>query len=239
MTRIYRIWAAMKTRCQNPNSIGYRHYGGRGITVCSDWQQFPAFEQWALTNGYSDELTVERIDVDGNYCPENCCWATMQEQANNKTNNRLITFGGRTMTVRQWDRALGFRAGIVNDRLNTLGWSIERALTEPVGSTAKRYEYDGESYTLAELAAIRGISYSSLWKRIEVNGQPIEEALATPKHGERNMLAFNGETLSLAAWAERVGLSFDTLWKRIKCSNWSIERALTTPAQKYTRSHSA
>lgn len=83
-TRLYRIWNTMKNRCQNPNVHNYEHYGGRGITVCEEWQDFEPFYNWAMSNGYQAHLTLDRKDNFAGYSPDNCRWATMKEQQNNK-----------------------------------------------------------------------------------------------------------------------------------------------------------
>ena len=130
-TRLYEIWQNMKKRCSNTRSTLYKNYGGRGITVCEEWQEFEPFRDWAMANGYSDDLSIDRIDVNGNYCPENCRWATRKEQANNTRKNHYLTYNGRTMTMRQWADELGVSYNLIRDRINKLGWSVEDALTTP------------------------------------------------------------------------------------------------------------
>lgn len=94
-TRLYRIYWCMRTRCYNPNHVKFKYYGGRGISVCEEWlSNFLAFKEWAMANGYAENLTIDRIDPNGNYCPENCRWVTMAEQAKNKRQNGDAKKGG-------------------------------------------------------------------------------------------------------------------------------------------------
>lgn len=130
-TRLYRIWQAMITRCNNLNQSEYKNYGGRGITVCDEWlHDFQAFYDWAMANGYDDSLTIDRIDNDGNYSPSNCRWATRKEQANNKSNNVLLAYCGITKTVAEWSEIQKIPARVINWRIKHK-WSVEKALKTP------------------------------------------------------------------------------------------------------------
>lgn len=131
-TKLYERWDSMKSRCYVKNAGNYRRYGGRGITVCDEWKtSFEAFRDWALANGYADNLSLDRIDVNGNYEPSNCRWVTMTEQANNRSNNRLIEFKGVVLTLAEWCDILEIPFYVMHHRLER-GWSVERAFTTEV-----------------------------------------------------------------------------------------------------------
>lgn len=130
--RIYKIWTGMKSRCSNPNNSHFSNYGGRGIAVCQEWGSFEAFYDWALTNGYQDDLTIERLDVNKNYEPVNCAWIPKSQQSYNTRSNRLIGCNGTVKTIHRWSKETGLPAGTIRARIDKLGWSIERAITEPV-----------------------------------------------------------------------------------------------------------
>lgn len=130
--RLYRIWANMRTRCNNPNFTKYEDYGGRGIKVCQEWQRFELFYEWAMANGYADTLTLDRIDNDNGYSPTNCRWVTQTEQCNNKRNNHLLTYNGETLTIAQWAKRLGVNYFSLHDRITKLGWSAEKAISTPI-----------------------------------------------------------------------------------------------------------
>lgn len=134
-TRLYHIWEGMKSRCLNISDRSYKDYGGRGITVCAEWaNSFEAFRDWALANGYRDDLTIDRKENDGPYNPDNCRWATAKQQGNNRRSNRLITHNGETHTLTQWAELTGIKRETLSQRLRN-GWSVERALTTKGANT--------------------------------------------------------------------------------------------------------
>ncbi len=130
--RLYEIWKGMKARCYNPNHTAYGSYGGRGIRVCDEWlHDFTSFRQWALSHGYNDLKSIDRIDSNNNYCPENCRWADSYEQANNKRNSRILECCGKSQTLSQWAYEVGVARELIRDRIDRLGWGIERAIFTP------------------------------------------------------------------------------------------------------------
>lgn len=128
-TRLYNIWLGMRNRCLNPRNNGYEYYGGRGIKVCDEWNDYATFKEWAVNNGYADNLSIDRIDVNGNYEPCNCRWATQLMQSNNKCNSLLITYNRETHTIAEWARMTGIKYKTLKNRIKVHGWSIEDALT--------------------------------------------------------------------------------------------------------------
>lgn len=133
-TKIYKSWERIRKRCR-PNYHERRYYFDKGIYVCEEWDNlekgFENFKKWSLENGYAENLTIDRIDNHGIYCPENCRWVGAYEQANNKSNNHKITFRGKTHGINEWSRIIGIPRECLKDRLLKLHWSIERALTTP------------------------------------------------------------------------------------------------------------
>ena len=128
---LYDVWAHMKQRCLNPKDQSYSRYGGRGITICDEWLESQAFCSWAVNNGYSPELTLDRIDNNAGYCPENCRWVDRKTQMNNRENTIFITAFGETLPCAEWARKTGIPKNTLRGRIK-MGWSPERALTEAI-----------------------------------------------------------------------------------------------------------
>lgn len=118
-TRQYEVWCGIKKRCYNSKSKSYKNYGGRGITMCDEWKNdFKAFYDWSIENGYKDNLSIDRIDVNGNYEPSNCRWVDRLTQANNKRDTRWVTFNSKTQSLSDWCRELNLNYRRCLYRLN-------------------------------------------------------------------------------------------------------------------------
>ena len=187
-TRIYHIWRDMRERCTKPSKLGYSNYGGRGIKVCEEWsgsKDFLNFYEWSIKNGYKENLTIDRIDFNGNYCPENCRWTDIKTQCNNKRNNILIFYNGETKTLAQWSESLNISYSAISRRLKD-GWSVEKTFTTPVKFSKKYIEYKGIKYKCSELARMYSLKPDTFINRLN-KGWSIEKALTKPLKNSSNL----------------------------------------------------
>lgn len=143
-TRLHRIWTAIKNRCRNQNFVRYANYGGRGIGICEAWSDYAVFRDWALVNGYADELEIDRIDNDGNYEPGNCRWVTTKSNNRNKRTNRVANAFGESKCVKEWseDSRCNVPYFVLVQRLKT-GWDAELAITTKAAKRLTRRQPPG------------------------------------------------------------------------------------------------
>ena len=186
-TRIYRIWHGIKARCGNKNSKIYRYYGGKGVTLCEEWHDFMNFYNWAMGNGYADDLTIDRIDLNGNYEPSNCRWVDKYTQMNNMSTNKYYMYNGEKMTVPQISRATGVPAYVLQFRLDKLGYSLDKAVNKPIAyrknnNRGVKLTMNGVSKPLSHWAKEYGIREATLYGRIYYRNWDIERALTEPTH---------------------------------------------------------
>lgn len=178
-SRIYNIWSNMKQRCYNEKSQAYHSYGGRGIIVCSEWHDFNNFYKWAISHGYSDNLTIDRINVNGNYEPSNCRWISRAEQNKNRRDNVWLTYRNETYLQSEWEKIKGYKRGVIGNRLKR-GWSVEQAITISVGNyygkETKQYTINGVTYSQRELCRVYNIPESTFRNRLK-RGLTVEQAI--------------------------------------------------------------
>jgi hypothetical protein len=132
--RLYSIWKGMNKRCNNPNAVDYRWYGGKGVKVCEEWHDYLKFRTWALTNGYSIGLTIDRIDTNKGYSPSNCQWLTQSDNSKKRQREgkfQVIEYNGEKHGLRDWSLITGINQTTLQTRIRN-GWNVERALTEGV-----------------------------------------------------------------------------------------------------------
>lgn len=142
--RLYNVWCGIKERCNNPNQDHYHSYGGRGIRICEEWENdYSAFREWALSNGYDEnaigrECTIDRIDVNGNYCPENCRWVDQKIQSLNKTTTLYFDYNGKRMTLKEIAEEAVVNYKCLYSRIHTYHWTLEDAMSIPLGGKRKQ-----------------------------------------------------------------------------------------------------
>lgn len=184
-TNLYSVWNNMRQRCDNPKHKSFYAYGGRGIKVCPEWEYFINFKNWATNNGYSEGLTLDRINNNGDYSPDNCHWVPIIEQCNNRRTNLYITWNGETKTIAQWARMLGIDSHLLWSRIHTYHMPVEQAFTMPVGASRgknhfeKQITFNGITLNQKQWAEKIGISPTTLMRRLRK--MPIAEALKSER----------------------------------------------------------
>ena len=176
--RLITIRHSMYCRCYYPSTNGYQRYGGRGIKMCDEWINNPqSFYDWAVNNGYESNLTIDRINVNGNYEPSNCRWVTKEIQDNNRRTNRKLTYKGITKNLSQWAKEYNISPTTLCDRLKA-GKTLDEALNKPVIKCGGKllFTLNNETKLLSEWCRIYNINYQTAWKKIK-NGRSIEKAL--------------------------------------------------------------
>lgn len=138
--RIYDAWRMMIARCENPKAQAFHNYGERGIKVCEEWHDFDTFLNWALSNGYCDNLTIDRIDNNKGYSPDNCRWVTDKVQGNNRRSNRYVTYKGETHTICEWAEIVNMPYSTLQSRLSH-GWSIQDSFEKPLKKYPRKKVY--------------------------------------------------------------------------------------------------
>ncbi len=170
--RLHNILGKMKQRCRNPKCSNYESYGGRGIFVCKEWDDTDTFIEWALSNGYRDDLTIDRINNDDGYYPENCRWTTYSVQSMNKRNSLpMVEYNGEKKYLLEWCNELGLSYDAMKDRIFKNGMSVEKAFETPLQTEIEH---------LAEICRERGVNYGTVRSRIMDFGWDLEKALSTP-----------------------------------------------------------
>lgn len=127
-TKLYGVWCGIRSRCNNPNNKEYHRYGGRGINVCDEWSEFVNFREWAYNNGYSENLSIDRIDNNGDYCPSNCKWSNRYEQANNTSTNVFVEYNCQTHTLSEWAKMLNLNYKRLHRAYRNYGYSFEKSI---------------------------------------------------------------------------------------------------------------
>lgn len=191
------VYHGMKNRCYNPHVKSYPHYGGRGITICDEWNNpeksythygiyskgWKAFEEWALSNGYKEGLTIDRIDNNKGYSPENCRWVDKKTQSNNRNFCRLITYKSKTQTLKQWCEELNINYKVVHKRLTICKWTVEQAFETKENPLINFITYKGKVQSVADWAKELNINYGTLRARLYKYNMSVERAFTkeTPR----------------------------------------------------------
>ena len=219
--RLRSIYNGMRLRCYNENSINYKYYGGKGVTICDEWLlSFENFFDWAINNGYNENLTIDRIDSEKEYSPDNCKWSTKKEQAYNRSISVKLTLNGRTMYMTEWAEELGIDKKTLSWRYRN-GWSDEEILSNKKDIILT---YNGESKNLLEWSKKTGIKKSTLWDRYN-RGWEVKDILTKNSRDREIKLTYNNEQKTISEWAQILNVPKSRLNNRYS-RGWSDEEII-------------
>ena len=215
--RLKSIYNGMRLRCYNENNVNYKYYGGKGVTICDEWLlSFENFFDWAINNGYNENLTIDRIDSEKEYSPDNCKWSTKKEQAYNRSMSVKLTLNGITMYMTEWAEELNIDKTTLSWRYNQ-GWSHEKILTTKTNDREVKITYNNETRTMSEWAVILGIPKSRLSNR-KFRGWTDKETIEGKRENShiraKVFLEYEGERKSLKEWSDILGVKYKTLHYR-------------------------
>lgn len=237
-SNLYRRWRGIKSRCYNPNNSAYKYYGGRGIKMCEEWKNdFMAFCIWAYNNGYDESkgrnCSIDRIDVNGNYTPDNCRFADTITQANNTRRTRRFPLYGEMLTRREASEKYGVDFHLLVTRM-ARGLTLQEAVeyTDFDNNVIKHFAtINGETKTISEWCKIYDLKYTNVLARINRNNLTPEEALFFTDTRTKKYITINGVTKKITDWGKEYNISYQTVKRRLNMG-WSDIDAITKPVMK-------
>ena len=219
--RLKSIYNGMRLRCYNENNVNYKYYGGKGVTICDEWLlSFENFFDWAINNGYNENLTIDRIDSEKEYSPYNCKWSTKKEQAYNRSMSVKLTLKGRTMHMTEWAEELGIDKKTLSWRYRN-GWSDEEILSNKKDIIL---EYNGECKNLLEWSKQTGIKKSTLWDRYN-KGWKVKDILTRKPKDREIKITYNNERKTISEWAKILNVPKSRLNNRYN-RGWTDEEII-------------
>ncbi|MDN6162041.1 MAG: hypothetical protein L0I79_04620 [Atopostipes sp.] len=222
--RLKSIYNGMRLRCYNENNVNYKYYGGKGVTICDEWLlSFENFFDWAINNGYNENLTIDRIDSEKEYSPDNCKWSTKKEQAYNRSISVKLTLNGRTMYMTEWAEELEIDKKILSWRYNN-GWSDEEILSRPRDYKESKLSLNGKTHSMSEWSRITGIKVATISYRIK-KGWSVEDTLTKSSNDREIKITYNNKTKTLKEWAEYLDIPKLRLNNR-RNKGWSDEEII-------------
>jgi len=226
-SKLYQIWRLIRVSCNCPTHRFYKDFGGKGIKVCSEWNDYETFKTWALENNYEDGLLLDRIDLNYNFEPENCFWTTLKEKNKRKKNNVFITYNGETHCLSEWANILNINIDTLRSRIFLHNMPLEKALTNEQIDCGKYYTYDGKTLNIKQWAEETGIPVNRLIYRLS-HGYTIEEAIKYTKTSFGNQLVFyQDKTQTVKEWANEFGISLYTMKNKLKDMVCTVDEAFS------------